>query len=238
MLILTSISIVVAIIAVAIARSERGHVAAANLKAEDANRIAKEARDAARVANKIADEGNGIARQAVHLAQAVPAEVAWDELLIAVHAIQSFSPATSDDDVGPFLTAVRTRASLLVDRLDWKDFDKWVAAEVRFGVSLMHEAFERGHAARPLSVDDIMEINASYYTWVAAFSSNLRRFRKVGPEHDALIELTKVARAHTKRVSERNGWPEPVDSIPGVATLQDVQDGSQTGECETSRRSH
>lgn len=81
--------------------------------------------------------------------------------------------------MAPLLTAIRTRATLLIDRLEWERFDEWVATEMRLGVLLMREAMERGQAAGTMTADQVLEIDKQLHTWVAAFTNNLRLFRRL-----------------------------------------------------------
>ena len=213
MVVFTAMAGVGSVGAVVVARKARDHAGTAVLTAKDANQIA-------RTSNGLAEESNAIAKRAVEQARAVPTDVAWDGLLASVATVQTFDPASSQEQAGPLLTAMRIRGTLLIDRLDWEGFDTWVAAEVRFGVILMREAAERGAQSENLSVNEIVEIDRPFHTWVAGFTSNLRMFRKVGPDAQALVRLTKIAREHTTTVVDRNGWPQPVDVVAGVEPLR------------------
>lgn len=124
------------------------------------------------------------------------------------------------------MTAIRTRATLLIDKIEWPGLDGWVQSEMRFGLLLMREASEKGQQlkadqGKPLTGDQALAIDEPFHTWVEAFTSSLRRFRKVGPEAGALARLTEVATRHAQSIAAENGWPEPPDTIPGLSALDD-----------------
>ena len=213
---MTALSVGVAIWAVVVAKGSKDQAAAAVAAAREANTFADDA-------NRLASESNQIAREAARDARAAPTDVAWDELLAAVAALQTLDVASSSspEPHRPLLTAVRTRATLLVDRLDWDGFDEWLAREVRYGVMLMHEAAVVGQRSEPLTVDSVLEISHDFHLWVAAFTQNLRRFRKIGPDADALAKLTDLVVSGTAKLAARNAWPLPPDHIPGVGLLDE-----------------
>ena len=120
------------------------------------------------------------------------------------------------------LTALRVRATLLADRLDWEGFHEWLATEIQNGLVLMHEAMAKGHAASgTLTVEQTLQLNEIFHTWVAGFTRNLRLCRRVGPAEVPLARLTDIARAQATTVAARNGWPPPPESVPGLVELED-----------------
>lgn len=183
------------------------------LQAKDANSLAREA-------NTLAEGSNRIAASAVDLAKAAPTDVAWDEMLVALAAMQTLDPATGEQDFAPFLTATRTRAMLLVDRVNWEHFGTWVAWEVQLGVTLMHAALVVGESQKPLSVQRILDINEPFHTWCAGFTRNLRHVRRTGPDPEAFADLTRHAEDLLTNVTKRHGWPMPSPSIPGLSPLR------------------
>lgn len=206
-------SVVVAMVALGHARRATQAAAGAVLEAKDANKIAKDA-------NKISTDSNAIAGQAALDAREAPTAVAWDEMLVALAPMQSFDPASSDEPVGPLLVKIRARAMLLVDRVPWEHFDKWVAAEQVAGVGLMHEAAVRGQAAmarlgRPLSPEEALEIDERFHKWVVGYTRNLRMCRRTGPVGIPFVTLTEKAWATADETAERNGWETPPREISG-----------------------
>ncbi|MGB3762303.1 MAG: hypothetical protein WA966_03705, partial [Ornithinimicrobium sp.] len=141
MVLLTGVSIVAAAISIAVARGARDEANRANLLstaansiardanklAEDSNLVAKDAVETVAQSNRMYSEANAIARAAADTARNVPIEVAWDEALVAIAALQTANPADPKEQVGPLLTALRTRIFLLIDRLDWDGFGDWIA---------------------------------------------------------------------------------------------------------------
>ena len=213
MVFLTALTVGVSILAVAVALASKR-------SADDAVKQAQTANDLAGHANRLSAESNGIAQQAAEDARAAPVDVAWDELIAAVGAVQNLDVASSEEPVRPLLTAMRVRATLLIDRVAEEGFDEWVAREMRLGNLLMLEAATKGNQSHPLTPDSIFQINAPFHTWVAGFTSNLRRFRgEWPPDAKALQVLTEKARQLTSSAASRTGLPEPSDSIPGLQPL-------------------
>ncbi len=213
MVLLTGASVVAAAISIGVARSARDEANRANLLssaansiareanrlAEDSNSVARGAAESAAEANQLYSETNAIARAAAETARNVPVEVAWDEALVAIAALQTANPADPREQVGPLLTALRTRTFLLIDRLGWEDgFGKWAAHEHRRGVLLMREALEKAAALAQrtggLSADQMMDVNEEFWKWVVAYTQNVRRFRRVGPEPETFVRLAAIAR--------------------------------------------
>lgn len=212
MVLLTGVSILVAILAGIV--SVRAWRAAKDSVAE-----ARTANTLADRANRLSGEANEIARSAVAHAKGAATDVAWDEMLAAVGLLQSFDAASNSRPVDSLLTNLRIRAIQLVDRLDWDGFDKWAMREHQLGLLLMREAADLGRQASPLTVDQVLEINKPFHTWVAGYTLNLRRFRATGPLAQELSQLTERARQLAHSVTERNGWEPPPDDIPGLERL-------------------
>ncbi len=171
-----------------------------------------------------ARKSTNIAERAQTYAEAQPTEAAWDSLLVAVAALQTFDP-NGNERARPLLTELRTRATLLIDRLQWPGFDQWIAAESQLGASLMGEALERGEARRRdkggLSTEDHVELGSQAWAWVSALFSNLRLLRREGFQPDKVERLRVLAVDTAMAVAERNGWEPPPDKVPGVSDLDD-----------------
>lgn len=211
---LTALSVGGAAVALGYARRATEAAAGAVLVAKDANKLAKDA-------NKISEQSNTIAEQAAKDARDAPTSVAWDEYVVALAALQNFDPTARDVSVGPLLTSLRTRATLLIDRLGWEHFDKWVAAEQLAGVMLMREASEGGERERQrlrrdLSPDEALEIDERFHLWVAAYTMNVRVCRKKGPTETPFEALTTQAWESIEATANRNGWPVPPDKVEGI----------------------
>ncbi len=62
--------------------------------------------------------------------------------------MQTFDPTRRKGKVGPLLTAMRTRATLLIDKVDLEGFGEWIAAEQMAVVMHMQEAARNGAVDR------------------------------------------------------------------------------------------
>lgn len=218
MALFTAVSVVAAVLALGHARRATGAAAKAALEAAEANRIAKEA-------NKIATDSNTIAERAAQDARDAPTAIAWDEFVVAITALQTFDPAGTDGQVAPLLTTLRQRATLLVDKLPWDHFDKWLSAEQTAGVLLMQEASEKGQReqqrlGRRLTPYELVEIDRPFHLWVAAYTTNVRMARREGPAGVPFRMLTDEARKSIKATCDRNGWEVPPERIPGVEPIE------------------
>jgi hypothetical protein len=213
MVFLTALSVMVAVMAAAIA-------IAANKEASNATSQAREANELARKANEIAVESNHIAHDASTFAKGVATDLAWDEAITAVAAIQTFD-AAGHEPVGDRMVLIRTRLMLLIDRLDWDGFDAWIARELQCINVLARDAGFKGSAAGAARRDPevALRLNEDFLTWVAGFTINLRFFRKTGTDHRALVLLTEQATKMSRSVCERNGWEVPPDDVPGLESL-------------------
>lgn len=222
MAVLTLVSVVVAAVARGDARRAAAAAAGAVLEAKDANKISKDA-------NALASTANQIAKDAAHDAQAAPTEVAWDEVIVALASLQAFDP--TGEPVGDLLRSLSARAMILIDRIPGNSLGNWMAAEQAAGTHLMREAFERAQEfrrrqGRDLSVDETMEYDEAFHLWVAAYTRNLRRFRRVGIDQDVIDTLTDRAWKTGDAVAKRNGWPTPPRAIPGLEPLPARSDSS------------
>jgi hypothetical protein len=221
---LTAASVVVAVASVVVAVLALGHARRATEAASGAVIEAKDANTISKAANKISTESNAIAEQAARDAREAPTAVAWDELMVALAPLQSFDPASSKEPFGPLLTNLRARVTLLVDRVPWGHFDKWVAAEQIAGVNLMREASERGHAekvrlGRDLTPDEALQVDERFHLWVVSYSTNLRMCRRTGPTGIPFQTLTEAAWKTADDTAARNGWPRPPRKIKGLEPL-------------------
>lgn len=218
MILLTALSVIVAVIAVAIA-------IAANKEASSATNQARKANKLAREANEISVDSNRIAQEASTYAKGVATDLAWDEAMTAVAAIQTFD-AAGHEPLGDRMVLIRTRLMLLIDRLGWDGFDNWIARELQCINILARDASYQGVAAGAARRDPevALRLNEDLLTWVAGLTVNLRLFRKTGPDQRALALLTEQARNMARSVAERNGWEAPPDEVPGLETI-DLSEG-------------
>lgn len=225
MVVLTVVSVIVATISAVAARS-------ANAEADRANGLAQKANDEAAKANRLAmqsnakaEESNAIASRAQEFAEAVPVEQAWDEAITAVQAMQNFNP-NGNEEAGPYLRNMRTRMLLLVDKVHWEGFDKWVAAELRQASTLLREGLHLGTKLRQaqhgeLTVDQQLQFLQPFASWVAAFTLNLRKLRRDGWQSQQEIEaLTAHANKMVVEKHEQHGWEEPPMQVPGIQNLE------------------
>lgn len=58
-----------------------------------------------------------------------------------------------------------------------------------------------------------------YQRWALVLSQNLRRFRRVGYDADAVAKLQASAESQIKAISAKHGWELPPTTIPGVGPL-------------------
>ncbi|MDF8266094.1 hypothetical protein [Luteipulveratus flavus] len=226
MLVFTFAAVVVAIWAAAAAHAANARADKANSHAEVANGKADQANSLAREANAHARDANDIAAQAVKDARDAATSLAWDEYIVAVASLQSVDPTDPTTDVGALLTQLRIRATLLVDRLQWQGFDRWLVADHAAGLLLMREAAENGkkkqhQLGRPLTADETIEIDRNFHKWVFALTKNVRLVRQTGHREDTLAALHKEARDIIRTVTDRNGWDPPPERIEGVVPLAD-----------------
>lgn len=216
LVLLTGVSALIAGTALRYAKQATQAAASAVLVAKDANRIAKDA-------NAIAKESNAIAEDAAQHERDVPKAVAWNDYIVALSALQAFDP-TSEPAAAP-LNELRTRATLLVDLLEWDGFGEWLALEHRALIQRMHEAMLKGQMlqsqiGRKTTPDEMVEILKSFHVYVAGLTSNVRLCRRSGPEAVPFKKLSNLARADIAHVAARNTWTVPAETIEGLSPLE------------------
>lgn len=187
LVLLTAALVLVTLLSVVVAVSAKKSAKEAVKQAQAANAIAANA-------NEISTESNQIAQEATTFAKGVATDLAWDEAVAAVAAIQAFD-AAGHEPISDRMALIRIRLMLLIDRLDWDGFDNWIARELQCISILARDASAKGSAAGSARRDpDVaLRLNANLLIWVAKFTINLRIVRKTGRDERALAFLTKEA---------------------------------------------
>lgn len=219
-------SIVVAIGTLVIAMLALSQADKTRAIAEGSNRLAGQANAHASDANAVALDANRISTESNAIARELPVVVAWNDLLVAVAAVQTLDP--SAHEVGPPLAAIRTRGMLLVDQLGWPELDTWFAAEWQQANLLLREAheaiFRERERGAAFDIEWHLQVLQPYHSWVAAFLSNLRRFRMRGDDPNARKRLTELAYKRVDAMSERLGWGPTPRTAPGIVALEDLEE--------------
>lgn len=220
-------SLLVAVIAIGVAIAARGDAAKANLAATQANGIARKANTHAEDANKIAMASNDIAKSASEFARGVPTDLAWDQALIALSAIQTADIVGQErKEARMGIKDARTAILLLNDRMDSAEFADWTYREMRHGMARAYEAtllaaalHAEARAGGDVDTDEIMALNRPFQSWVAAFINNLRLCRRRGFDSKTLVDLAKAANEGAMAISTQHGFNPPSDTIPGLTPL-------------------
>lgn len=210
LVLLTGFSVIIAAIAASIA-------VAANKEAARAQKLAQEANTLAGRANTLSAESNSISREATAHATGIATDIAWDEAISAVAAIQTFD-AAGQEPLGDRMAVIRTRLMLLIDRLDWDGFDSWIARELQCINVLARDADAKGRAAGSQVRNPViaLALNKDLLTWISGFTTNLRYMRKTGPEQRMLTFLEGRAVERARQVAALNGWEPPPDKVEGL----------------------
>lgn len=122
------------------------------------------------------------------------------------------------EPIGDRLAAFRIATIALVDELnDWAGLDTWLEAERALGAILGRQVME---AAQPGDTVDERLVNLGpYQRWAQVLSQNLRRFRMVGFDAEAVAKQ-EAAEDQIKAIHARHGWELPPTTIPGVSPIE------------------
>ena len=106
----------------------------------------------------------------------------------------------------------------LVDELpDWAGLDAWLEAERVLGATVGRQVMA---AAKPDdTIDRRVENLHPLMEWAHALSSNLRRFRSIGHDAQALSKLQLHAESTVMSIHQRHGWELPSHTQTGQEQL-------------------
>lgn len=123
------------------------------------------------------------------------------------------------EPVGKRLANLRITSIACVDQLDgWNGIDSWLDAERTVGATIGRQVME---AARPGdTVERRLENLDPLMTWAHVLSSNLRHFRSVGHDADALAKPQANAEGMVHDIHARHGWDLPPWSNPRIQPLE------------------
>ena len=161
-------------------------------------------------------QANNRSKEALAEARRSAAEARWSAVQEAVQHLIGFDPTA--EPVGDRLANLRITMIALVDELqDWDGLDGWLEMERTLGATLARQVME---AAKPGdTVDKRLSNLDPLMRWAQALSSNLRRFRSIGHEAQALSKLQAHAEDLVVTVHERHGWDLPSRTEAGVEPL-------------------
>jgi len=161
------------------------------------------------LSNKRAKEALGESRRAA-------ADARWSALQEAVQRLIGFDPTA--EPIGERLANLRIAMIALVDELDGAaGFDAWLEAERVLGVTIGRQVME---AAKPGdTIERRLENLDPLMSWAQALSGNLRRFRSVGLDVEALSKLHAHADDLVKTLHARHGWDLPPQRNPRLEPL-------------------
>ncbi|MCT1957094.1 hypothetical protein [Kocuria rhizophila] len=119
------------------------------------------------------------------------------------------------EPVGERLANLRIASIALVDQLEgWDGIDSWLEAERTLGATIGRQVME---AAKPGdTVGQRVNNLEPLMSWAHALSNNLRHFRSIGHNVDALVKLQDNAEQHVVAIHERHGWELPPSTNPRV----------------------
>lgn len=162
------------------------------------------------LANKRSNEALDESRKAA-------ASALWSGLQQAVQRFIGFDPTM--EPIGDRLANFRIATIALVDELDdWAGLDKWLEAERALGAVLCRQVME---AVQPSdTVNERLANLDPYQRWAQVLSQNLRRFRMVGFDAEAVAKLQASAEGQIKVISAKHGWELPPTTIPGVSSIE------------------
>jgi hypothetical protein len=162
------------------------------------------------LANKRSNEALDESRKAA-------ASALWSGVQQAVQRFIGFDPTM--EPIGDRLADFRIATIALVDELDgWTGLDTWLEAERALGAVLGRQVME---AAQPGdTVDERLANLSPYQRWAQVLSQNLRRFRMVGFDAEAVAKLQASAEGQIKAISAKHGWELPPTTIPGVSPIE------------------
>jgi hypothetical protein len=139
----------------------------------------------------------------------------WSGIQEAVHLLLGFD--FTSEPLGDRLANLRIAMISLVDGLDWDGLDGWLEAERALGAAWGRQVLEASQPGD--TVEMRLEILEPYMLWAQLLSSNLRYFRKVGHDADAIGKLQEAAETQSAKIYKDHGWTPPPTSMPGVQPL-------------------
>jgi hypothetical protein len=159
---------------------------------------------------------NRRSKEALDESRKAAASALWSDVQEAVQRFIGFDPTR--EPIGDRLANFRIATIALVDELDgWAGLDTWLEAERALGAILARQVME---AARPgATVDERLANLDPYQRWAQVLSHNLRRFRTVGFDADAVTKLQASAEGQIKAISLKHGWELPPTTIPGITPI-------------------
>lgn len=163
-------------------------------------------------------QANRRAKEALDESRSAAADARWTAVQAAVQRLIGFDP--TDEPIDQRLVDLRIAMIGLVDHLeDWDGLDGWLEAERALGATLGREVMD---AARPDdSVEQRLNNLMPMMSWAQALSQNLRCFRSVGHDRQALSALETNAATLIRDVHARHGWDLPPSTNPHLEVLDD-----------------
>jgi hypothetical protein len=159
---------------------------------------------------------NRRASEAIAESRKAAASALWSGIQEAVQRMIGFDPTT--EPIGERLQSLRIASIALVDELpDWAGLDTWLEAERALGAVLGRQVMAQANSGD--TVDQRLKALDPYLVWAQVLGSNLRRFRAVGYDAEAAVELRASAEARTEQIYTAHGWEPPLKTIPGVKPL-------------------
>lgn len=201
----------VSIFATWAALRQAGAAEKAVITADEANGIARSAREdglrqaaAAEQAVASAEEANRIALSAREDARRAEVRGLWSDTIEAVHRLL-IDP--TKEPLGDKLVTLRVRIIFLMDGLpDWDDFDEWLLAEHHLGACIGRQIMEE--ATPGASVDERVSAMDPLMTWGIAFAQNLRHLRNID-DSSAIPGLKANTFRRIEDIYNRNKWGVP-----------------------------
>lgn len=161
-----------------------------------------------------AEESNRIAREALDEARSSKADALWSAVIRSVNHRMTFNMTA--EDAGPMLRDARADLMALVDALpEWEALGEWAAHEQALGAFAAHADLED-------MTSDPQRLPEHSARWGGAFVTNLRRFRATGYDEQMMRRLTLNAQEQIGKVCEARGWELPPEAMPGVEPLDET----------------
>jgi type II secretory pathway pseudopilin PulG len=159
---------------------------------------------------------NKRASEALEESRKVKYGALWSGAQEAVQRLVGFDPTT--EPAGDRLVNLRIAMIALTDELEgWKGFDTWLEAERALGATLGRQVME---SAKPADTVELRLANLDpYHRWAIVLSQNLRHFRSVGYDAEAVTKLSANAMEQTTAIHQKHGWQLPLSTIAGVQPL-------------------
>lgn len=158
---------------------------------------------------------NKRSNEALNESRKVASSALWSGVQQAVQRFIGFDPTM--EAIGDRLANFRIATIALVDELDgWAGLDRWLEAERLLGAILGRQVMEAVQLGD--TVDErLANLEPSQQSHV--LSQNLRRFRTVGYDADAVAMLQASAEGQIKAISAKHGWALPPTTTPGVSPI-------------------